>query len=738
MATTSAILRRVPALSPFPGPLRLDEAAPWQAVPQWPARWLEPPASCTPPWVGEFRLVFNLPHAARLRFAATADERYELWLDGALGDRGPDRGDAVRWYYTGYEADLAAGRHELRFRVWALGGMAPSAQISLRPGLLVAGYEDEAHRMLSTGVAAWEWRRLPCWRFTRAGTTGPGEHLDFRSWPEAHSGWEAPVMGRNGNNGFELYPGRHSHLLAPTLLPAQRVTQVRGMRVRSCGRGAAGDPWPVQAADDCEIGRWQALVEGRAALTLPAGSLGRVLLDLGTYVCGRLKLGWRRGTGAELVSLWSEAAQFGPRQADAAAHGSKADRAAWAGGWFGGPEDSWTGDGQPREGQTLWWRAGRFLVLAWRVEEEPLELELLGVEACGADLDPPEIRTGDADWDRLAAVCVRTLEVCAHETTMDCPHYEQLAYAGDSRIQLLCWQALCPADAGLALHTLRHFHASTLNPGMWTASSAPSRGCQAIPPFALWWIAIGADYVRHTGDIGSLRPMLPAMRAMVERWLGDVDGPTGLCRSPEGWNFADSAFPGGVPAGGMPGGVSGVLNWIVLHGIEALAALEAAAGEPLLEQRLRAHATRLAAAVVEATWDAARGMLRDAPGVDAYSEHTQALALGVECLPARTRAALREWLHSSGPDAPDVRRCQAFMAYYLFQACRRAEAWPLLGRRLAPWWECLDLNFSTTPETFGSTRSDAHAWGAHPVLLALEMMQGRLDPRRLAPRWNQG
>jgi len=152
----------------------------------------------------------------------------------------------------------------------------------------------------------------------------------------------------------------------------------------------------------------------------------------------------------------------------------------------------------------------------------------------------------------------------------------------------------------------------------------------------------------------------------------------------------------------------------------------------VLEQRLRGRAARLVEALVERTWSAERGMLRDAPGVEAYSEQAQALALGVECLPARTRAALREWLHGSGPDAPDVRRCQAFMAYYLFLACRQAEAWPLLRRRLAPWWECLDLNFSTTPETFGSTRSDAHAWGAHPVLLALEMTQGRLDPRRLA------
>lgn len=738
MEINGSAIRRVEAVTPFPGPVRMDREAPYLPQAQWPAYWLVPPGPIRAPWVGEYRLKLGLEVRKKLRLAATADERYELWLNGVLADRGPDRGDRGHWYYACYEMDLAAGFHELVFRVWAWGELAPTAQISVRPGLLVAGYGTEAHGMVSTGVASWEWRRMPCWSFPGRNHVGPQEHLDFRQWPDAEAGWVKPERGHAGNNGFELYPGSDRHLLAPTRLRGQRHEWLREWKAVAAGPGGWEERWGAEQAQGAGLAGWQGLSAGRSFVLEPRHQ-GRVLIDLGDYVCGRIRLSWRGGRGALVRALWAEAAMFGEAPPEScppgdAMYGMKGDRARWEGGWFRGFVDSWVADGQPRRASTLWWRSGRFLVLDWIVGEEGLVIESLEVETTGADFQPPEIRTGDAAWDDLAAVCVRVLRSCAHETTMDCPHYEQLAYAGDARTQLCCWRALCPEDGALALHTLRHFHASALNPGWWTASSAPSRGCQIIPPFSLWWVAMAADHVQHTGEIGEVVAMLPVMRGMVERWLGDRDAATGLCRSPAGWNFADSAYGGGagVPPGGEPGGVSGMLNWVVIHGLEAMAELEGWAGEPVLRARLEALAGELAQCLVIHTWDRTRGALRDAPGVDSFSEQVQALALLTAALPGQTRHELEAWLRGDGPDAPEVLRCQAFMSFYLFRAARAAGAWELIRRRLGPWWEALDRNFLTTPETFGRTRSDAHAWGAHPVLFALEMMKGGLDPVRLA------
>jgi hypothetical protein len=295
-----------------------------------------------------------------------------------------------------------------------------------------------------------------------------------------------------------------------------------------------------------------------------------------------------------------------------------------------------------------------------------------------------------------------------------------LAYAGDARVQLLCWARLLPGQEALCRHTLRHFHASTMNPSGWSASSAPSRGAQLIPPFSLWWILIASDYLKRSGDIAFLRPMLPAWRNMAEKWLLKRDAASGLCRSPDGWNFVDAAFGGGVPDGAMPGGCSGLLNWIVLHALTALQDLEAAAQEPLLATRWEHIADELLAALIDTTWDDAQGVFLDAPHGRTVSEHAQALAMLYPNLPDTQRQPLCEWLAGRGEGAdPAVIRCQAFFCYYLFAALEAAGAQAVIAARLEPWRQLLSNGFTTTPEHFGETRSDCHGWSAHPLLWIL-------------------
>lgn len=43
---------------------------------------------------------------------------------------------------------------------------------------------------------------------------------------------------------------------------------------------------------------------------------------------------------------------------------------------------------------------------------------------------------------------------------------------------------------------------------------------------------------------------------------------------------------------------------------------------------------------------------------------------------------------------------------------------------LKPWRDLLPLHFSTRPETPGKTRSDSHAWSAHPAYDLLTLVAG--------------
>lgn len=717
----------VPAVSPSPGPLRIDADHPWKGVPQWPASWIHPPAHVTAPWVGYFELRFALPAAATLRFSITADERFELRLDDRHLAEGPARGDAMHWYYSTHEVRLDAGPHHFSCRVHALGDLAPHAQLSFQPGLLLAGHDD-AHPLLSTGVASWTWRQERARTFVRTALAAPDEHLDTAGLTPAAP--EPPVVGASGNNGAVLYVKKHVPLLAPSLLPPlRRVDWTRQLRALHVDDAAWDERFPQNSTHGDALDPWSALIDLAAPLRLPAAGRVRVLLDAGRQLCGRLGLGFTGGRGSRVRAIWSEAAVFSAEAPEKHPdiHAAKRRRDAWRGGFFRGQRDRIVADGRNHSVTTLWWRSGRFIVLEIAVGDEPLELRGISLEETGHGPELPPVSTGHERWDRLAAICVRSLQTCAFETTMDCPHYEQLAYAGDARVQLLCWARLLPDETGLHRHTLRHFLGSALNAGGWTASSAPSRSAQTIPPFSLWWITLASDYVKRTGDTAFVRPMMPALRGQLERWLAHRDPATGLCVSPGGWNFADAAFPGsGVPPGGRPGETSGLLNWIVLHGLDALAFLEKAAGEALLFTHLQQLRASLLASLVHHTWDATALLFDDAPGASAFSEHTQALALLTPGLPEAQSRPLLRWLADPEHPAPPLVRCQAFFNYYLFAACLRHGATARIARGLDPWWRLLEQGFTTTPEHFGPTRSDTHAWSAHPLLLALDIARGGL------------
>ena len=67
----------------------------------------------------------------------------------------------------------------------------------------------------------------------------------------------------------------------------------------------------------------------------------------------------------------------------------------------------------------------------------PLIVEEITATATGF----PFVRTakfdaGVAELNQILDVGWRTARLCAHETYMDCPYYEQLQYSGDTRVQI--------------------------------------------------------------------------------------------------------------------------------------------------------------------------------------------------------------------------------------------------------------------------------------------------------------
>ncbi len=117
--------------------LPANDTQDWRARGHWPAHWVGC-ADTSKPFVAAFRCQFELETSEQVRLHVSADERYDLYLDGVWLSSGPERGAPEYWFYETYELILNAGPHCIVARVWAAGEQAAIAQMSVRPGFLCA------------------------------------------------------------------------------------------------------------------------------------------------------------------------------------------------------------------------------------------------------------------------------------------------------------------------------------------------------------------------------------------------------------------------------------------------------------------------------------------------------------------------------------------------------------------------------------------------------------------------
>jgi hypothetical protein len=94
-------------------------------------------------------------------------------------------------------------------------------------------------------------------------------------------------------------------------------------------------------------------------------------------------------------------------------------------------------------------------------------------------------------------------------------------------------------------------------------------------------------------------------------------------------------------------------------------------------------------------------------------------------------------------------RATYYFSFYLFEAMRQAGLGDRIIEQLAPWREMLRLGLTSTPENPEPTRSDSHAWAAHPNYDLLATVLGvrpgsagfrtvRIEPALGPLQWAEG
>lgn len=705
----SALLWAVPALSQV------------QPREKWLASWItHPTAPSREPVVLHFRRDLQLDQVpSHFVVHVSADNRFILYVNHTRVGEGPARGDLAHWRYETFDLAplLKAGANTIAATVWNFGVYAPLAQVSDRTAFLVEG-DTDAQKVVNTG---------PDWMVElEAGHTiippkltefqvymaaGPGEQIDASryDWDWQTSAITSPRWAHAVSPIREnVLPGAaraHSvdtdegsdWCLEPDQLPPMEYRIV--------------DAGNVVRADTAELNQFPA-----QPVKIPANTHVHLLLDRKTLITAYPELTVSGGQNSRITLTYAEALYDKKLK--------KGDRNEVGTRVALGIQDLFMPDGSPhRTFQPLWWRTWRYLDIEVQTGSEPVMLESLRAHFTAFPFEErASFHSNDAELASIWDISWRTARMDAHETYMDTPYYEQLQYIGDTRIQALISYAVA-GDDRLAKQALAAFDQSRIPDGI-TMSRGPSSRRQIIPPFSLIFVDMLHDYWMYRPDPEPVKSALPGTRTVLA-WFARYEQPDGLLRKLPWWSFVDWVPHNGLPSYDVAG-ESCTTTLQYLGALNDAAELEAALGDKVLVERYHARAAHVRQGLHDRCWDEQRGLMADNPDHNIFSQQTNALAVLHDVIPPAQQKDVLAKIVSIQPGASTDTMLSAtyYFRFYLARALVHAGEGDLYLTSLQPWRDLLPLHFSTWPEEAGDTRSDSHAWSAHPIYDLLTIVAG--------------
>jgi hypothetical protein len=687
----------------------------------WHASWItHPNAPLREPTVLHFRRTIRLAAVpAGYVVRVSADNRFILYVNGHRVGDGPARGDLSHWRYERFDLApfLKAGENVIAATVWNWGILAPLAQISDRTAFLLES-EVTGDAGIST-PDGWQVEEEAGHRaLDRASVTqraymaaGPGEEIDaarydwaWNSSTDEKGSWVVAASPMRDS----IYPGASKARsadatgdnpwgLVPDELPTMEYTET------SAGEAVRADQDSLRAFP-------------AAAVMVPAGGHVHLLLDRKTLTTAYPRLTVSGGKGAMIWLTYSE----GLYDKD----GHKGDRDEVGGRVAVGLRDSFLPDGgEHRSFEPLWWRTWRYLELDIETGDEPLKLESLQAHFTAYPFEElATFKSDDPDLDRIWEVSWRTARLDAHETYMDTPYYEQLQYLGDTRIQALISYAVA-GDDRLARQALLAFDGSRRPDGL-TASRYPSSLEQRIPTFSLLYVGMVHDYWMYRTDSATVLALLPGTRTVLD-WFAQYEQPDGLLKELPWWSFVDWVSAGKIPTYDAHG-ESCVTTLQYLGALNDAASLEKGIGDPERAARYQLRASYVRSSLQSKCWNAKRGLVADTAEQVSFSQQANILGVLYDVVPKeKQRQVLTEMLAIDPGTTPEgILSASYYFRFYLARALEHAGMADEYLRSIDPWRKLLALHFSTWPEVPGDSRSDSHAWTAHPIYDLLTLVAG--------------
>jgi alpha-L-rhamnosidase len=666
---------------------------------RWTARWITHPAAPKADYgVWLFRRTFELPgKPARFVVHVTADARYQLWVNGHPVCRGPQASDPQEWRYESVDLApwLQAGTNVIAAQVRGYGDLAPFASMGWRTGFLLQG-DTAAERIADTGTG-WKVLRAEAYTPFQADrvalrtfvVVSPGDRLDAGKHPW---GWQEPGFDDAGwatARAFDFGKPRGwgtdlDYWLVPRSIPLLEEVPERLARVVRATGVALPVDFPAKPA----------------RFTVPAGTKAAILLDQGHLTNAYPQLTVSGGRGATVTLRYAEGLVD--------AKGAKGHRNETEGRELRGLGDRFLPDGGAhRRFAPMDFRTYRYLQLDIETAVEPLTLEdLSGVFTGYPFKENASFTSDDPELARLWTVGWRTARLCAIDTYVDCPYYEQLQYVGDTRIQALI-SLYVSGDDRLMRNAIELYDRSRIPEGL-TQSRYPANSAQIISPFSLFWVDMVHDYWRHRSDDAFLRARLTGLQAVLAWFEAKIDPATGLLGPLPYWTFVDWAneWPwdnvigaGGEPAGARTGG-SSIVTLQYACTLRRAAELCRALGEAERAAHYERVAAGLLAAVNRHCWDAGRQLYADTPTKTIFSQHANVFAV---LAGAVTGEAARDLIQRTAGDKSLI-QATTYFRFYLLRAMKEAGLGDQYLAGLGQWRDMLARGLTTFAEKPDPTR----------------------------------
>ena len=625
-----------------------------------------------------FKKSFTAQKSDKLNLSVSADTRYQLYINGTLICDGPCQGAAHLRYYESADASSALkdGENEIFVKVQYVTG--PYFHIVYHgdhPALWFDGKLTNADGdTVNIGTdASWECLRddSVCFHNFHGihGSMPPCEEWAAEEdlVPVTVKGWFTPNLTTHGFSPWGT--------VEPYSMYSRPIPPMKEYEKRELTEVKRGD--------------------------------GFVVYDTGEYTTAKVYFDFTAPKGSDIKITYAESVSFnkpiGVRpqgkaiRDDINAEGCRID----------GMYDLIHARGGEQSFNTFWFRAFRYI----KVEcSENVEYSITYAPYFYPFDKAGSFECSNEKYNKMWHISLNTLLCCTHETYVDCPYYEQGQYSMDGALEML-YTFRNSSDVNMPLKFIKDLAASQTVDGMICANY-PTSVTQVIPDFTLFWVLAVRDYLRYTGDIENVAPLMGTVDKALEAFevLKNKDG---LINPTKYWHYVDwvPGWERGVPPKGDEEPLT-VTCLMYAAALRSASQLCRALGKTARANEYEARAQEMIASVNKHCFDSEAGLYLNSPTGDTYSQHTTVWAVLSGAVTGDGAGRLVDTTFNSDKK---VARCSFSMNHYLFRALETADRYNYAPVVFEGWERMLDLHCTTWCENPDTPRSECHAWSSAPT-----------------------